>query len=144
MLLNKQLKEKKFKKYHKIKKNGLKFSKIHLNKNNFEKNYSLKSNENGLITTKELNSINIILKKKLKKKEFKLKILLDFITTKKPIETRMGKGKGPLDEKVCWVNKGQTILTFSNINFKNKINILKSIKKKINLSTSIDIKHNNW
>lgn len=144
MLLNKQLKEKKFKKYHKIKKKGLKSLKIHVNKKTFKKNYSLNSNENGLINIKELNAVNIILKKSLKKKEFKLKILLDFITTKKPVETRMGKGKGPLDEKVCWVKKGQPIIVFNDINLKNKITTLKSIKKKISVSTSINTKYGNW
>lgn len=100
MSLNKQLKPKKFKKYHKIKKNGLKTYTIQ-SEDSDKKSYSLVSMENGLITVEELNSVNTVLRRGLKKKGFKLKILVDFITTKKPIETRMGKGKGPLDGKVC-------------------------------------------
>jgi len=56
--------------------------------------YGLKVLENGKITMKHLNSINRLLKK-IFKKVIKIKYNVSLITpvTKKPLETRMGKGK---------------------------------------------------
>ena len=103
----------------------------------------LKAKTNGVMSIQELNSIYLILKKKFKKKEFKIKILIDFFTTKKPLETRMGKGKGSLDKKVSWIKKGQNIIEFNNINLEKKITILKSIKKKSNINLNLDSKSYN-
>jgi large subunit ribosomal protein L16 len=57
--------------------------------------YGLKALENGKINLKHLNSITRLLKK-LYKKNIAIKYNISLITpvTKKPLETRMGKGKG--------------------------------------------------
>jgi large subunit ribosomal protein L16 len=57
--------------------------------------YGLKVLENGKINLKHLNSITRLLKK-LFKKNIAIKYNISLITpvTKKPLETRMGKGKG--------------------------------------------------
>jgi len=75
----------------KVKKNEI--AKNYLNVNFFE--YGLKALENGKITIKHLNSITRLLKK-LFKKNILVKYNISLLTpiTKKPLETRMGKGKG--------------------------------------------------
>jgi large subunit ribosomal protein L16 len=71
-------------------------SKHFLNVNFFE--YGLKALENGKITMKHLNAITRLLKKLYKKSIFiKYNISLLTPVTKKPLETRMGKGKGERD-----------------------------------------------
>jgi large subunit ribosomal protein L16 len=75
---------------------------VKLKKNQFSKGftnvtfleYGLKALENGKISMKHLNSINRLLKK-LFKKTIYIKYNVSLLTpvTKKPLETRMGKGK---------------------------------------------------
>jgi large subunit ribosomal protein L16 len=75
-----------------IKLRNNKISKVYLNVNFFE--YGLKVLENGKLTIKHFNSINRLLKRLFKKKVFiKYNIALIIPVTKKPLETRMGKGK---------------------------------------------------
>jgi large subunit ribosomal protein L16 len=68
------------------------FSKAFINVTFLE--YGLKALENGKMTMKHLNSINRLLKK-LFKKTIYIKYNVSLLTpvTKKPLETRMGKGK---------------------------------------------------
>lgn len=98
----------------KIKKNDK--AKNFLNVNFFE--YGLKALENGKITVKHLNSITRLLKKLFKKNIF-IKYNISLITpvTKKPLETRMGKGKGERSYWECSLKKGTIILEIGNLNF---------------------------
>ena len=103
-----------------------------------EGNYGLKVLETGLINTNELKALNFFIKKKLKKQgKFWLNLNPNFTKTKKPIETRMGKGKGNIDGLYCFVKRGQVILEIKSISNQLSIEILKEIKKKISLKTKI-------
>lgn len=53
--------------------------------------------------------------------------------TKKPLEVRMGKGKGSFSEWVCPINIGQILLEFSfkSLNFFNILNLLRKCLKRL-------------
>ena len=103
-----------------------------------EGNYGLKVLETGLINPNELKALNFFIKKKLKKQgKFWLNLNPNFTKTKKPIETRMGKGKGNIDGLYCFVKRGQVILEIKSISNQLSIEILKEVKKKISLKTKI-------
>lgn len=85
-------------KYKKLQK-GKPFNKtnflITLDKLNNRKTVKLIATENGRITAKQLNAINLSLRKIIKKKgSFIFNVFPHTPVTKKPAEVRMGKGKG--------------------------------------------------
>lgn len=80
--------------------------------------YGLKALENGKITVKHLNSITRLLKKLFKKNIFiKYNISLLMPVTKKPLETRMGKGKGERSHWECALRKGTIVIEIGNLNY---------------------------
>jgi len=107
-----------------------------LNVNFFE--YGLKVLENGKITIKHLNSITRLLKK-LFKKHISLKYNISLITpvTKKPLEVRMGKGKGERNHWECTLRKGTIIIEIGNVSFDDLKYGLKLVKDKLPVSTKI-------
>jgi len=78
--------------------------------------YGLKVLENGKITMKHLNSINRLLKKIFKKTiKIKYNVSLIIPVTKKPLETRMGKGKAERSHWECSLKKGCVIIEIGNL-----------------------------
>ncbi len=58
--------------------------------------------------------------------------------TKKPLQSRMGKGKGAITEWIARVNAGTVLLHFqSNLSAKDSVNILKMAKNIIRVKTRI-------
>lgn len=78
--------------------------------------YGLKILENGKLTMKHLNSINRLLKK-LFKKTILIRYNVSMIVpvTKKPLETRMGKGKAERNHWECSLKKGCIMLEIGNL-----------------------------
>jgi len=107
-----------------------------LNVNFFE--YGLKVLENGKITIKHLNSITRLLKK-LFKKNIAIKYNISLITpvTKKPLEIRMGKGKGERDHWECSLRKGCIIIEIGNLKFDELKYGLKLVSDKLPVLTKI-------
>jgi len=107
-----------------------------LNVNFFE--YGLKILENGKITIKHLNSITRLLKK-LFKKNISLKYNISLITpvTKKPLEVRMGKGKGERDHWECSLKKGCIIIEIGNLSFDELKYGFKLVSDKLPVLTKI-------
>lgn len=80
--------------------------------NNFYR-YGLKALETGKLKKNHFQAIYRLLKRLYKRRVFiKFNISLTIPVTKKPIETRMGKGKAPKDHWECAVKKGMIILEF--------------------------------
>jgi len=107
-----------------------------LNVNFFE--YGLKALENGKITIKHLNSITRLLKK-LFKKNIAIKYNISLLTpvTKKPLETRMGKGKGERDHWECSLKKGCIIIEVGNLNIDDLKYGLKLVSERLPILTKI-------
>lgn len=115
-------------------KNKIKFSNINLN----QYKYGFKAIEYGWINSIQLNSLLRMIKIKLKKK-YKLKLNTSLIIpiTKKPLETRMGSGKGERKFWQCPVFKGMIIMEFNKISLIKAKALLKLIKNRLKFSIKL-------
>jgi len=72
--------------------------------------YALRSLENSRLTYNQLEACRRAIRRVLKKQgKIYIKIFTNISLTKKPLATRMGKGKGGHSEWVAYVRKGQLI-----------------------------------
>jgi len=109
--------------------------KINLKK---KKNMVLNYGAYGFKTLKpvELNEkhieimINVIKKLTNKKAKIKTTLVFNKIKTKKPDQTRMGKGKGNISEKVSQLIPGHIFLEMNNISKKQALICISKIQKK--------------
>ena len=78
--------------------------------------YGLKAIENGLVRANQLEACRLLIARKMRGAG-KLWIGAFPATpvTKKPAETRMGKGKGDLDHWVCKIKRGKMILEVGGV-----------------------------
>ena len=78
--------------------------------------YGLKAMEPGWITSRQIESARIIISRKIRKVgRMWIRIFPHKSITKKPAETRMGKGKGNVDHYVSPVIKGKVLFEISGI-----------------------------
>jgi large subunit ribosomal protein L16 len=131
-------KKTKFKKYQKGKllnriKGGLNYdSKLRIG------SYGLKSISFGNLQSKQLETLKQILTKIIKKEGIVIIPIFPSISnTKKPIEVRMGKGKGPVNHWVFKVKIGVTICEIITENGNLAQKALKIVQKKLNIKTKI-------
>lgn len=117
---------KKFKFTKSIKHKGLNF-------NNFTYGtWAIQTITYGILSVKHINYIKQYLQKKLKTfKQFKFNISLNKITTKKPLDSRMGGGKGSILDSQYFLKPGSIFLEFYNINSSIMISIFQIINNKI-------------
>ncbi|MGX7576674.1 50S ribosomal protein L16 [Candidatus Vidania fulgoroideorum] len=72
--------------------------------------YGIKSLEKGFLNKSQIESSRIVLNKIIKKEgKIIIRINPDYSRTKKPIEVRMGNGKGEIEKKVFRVLPGKII-----------------------------------
>ena len=94
--------------------------------------FGIKAVESGWITNEQIKSIlrliRILLKKKIK---VKVNSALIVPITKKPLETRMGSGKGERKFWRCPIDKGMIILEFGNISDEDMFYIYKIIANRL-------------
>jgi large subunit ribosomal protein L16 len=123
-----------FKQYHKFNLKGFSRKDFVLNSGKF----GLKVVENGYISFKVVKAIFNFLKKRIKKNgKIWLNITPNMLFTRKPLETRMGKGKGNFDYYAVLVKKGKIIIEVEvYTSIKVKV-LLQRVLKKINLKTQI-------
>lgn len=133
----------KFKKYHKIKSNqikrffGLKFGSV-----------GILLLQNLILEISNLKFIFKFLKKLLKfinkKLIIKFRYFPHFSITKKPKDIRMGRGKGAVIGKVCYLKKGSIFLEIIGfVQFFMIKNILNFICSKLPVRNKIIFKNNN-
>jgi large subunit ribosomal protein L16 len=110
---------KKYKKKHKFSIKG-----YNLKNNLIIGNYGLKSIEKGYLNFKQIEAARKAIIKQIKKiSKLYIKIIPNLGITKKPAETRMGKGKGNIIDWVCAIKPGKILFEIrilNNIN-ENKI-----------------------
>lgn len=111
-----------------IKHNGIKISSITYGI------WGAQSIDYGFISEKHITFIKQYLQKILKKETtFKLKSTINVLYTKKPIETRMGGGKGAIYDKKYFIQPGSIFLEFGNISFPLLVSVLRTINSKLPL-----------
>ena len=102
----------KFRKSQKGKTRGLATSgnKIHFGE------YGLKAIENGLIRSNHIEACRVVVARKMKGVgKLWINIFPHKPVTKKPAETRMGKGKGELDHWVAVIKRGKVVFELSGV-----------------------------
>ncbi len=78
--------------------------------------YGLKALENGLIRSNQIEAARIVVTRKLRGAgKLWIKIFPHKPVTKKPAETRMGKGKGDLDHWVASVKRGKVLFEIGGV-----------------------------
>src|SRR6185295_15233540 len=99
----------KYKKNHKPSSSNLYLAE-HKNFNSIKGNLILKSVENGKLTYSQIEACRKTIRRILKKQGFVyLRVFTNVSITKKPIASRMGKGKGSHHSWICLIKKGQVI-----------------------------------
>ena len=78
--------------------------------------YGLKALENGLIRSNHIEACRVIVARKMKGAgKIWINIFPHKPVTKKPAETRMGKGKGDLDHWVAVIKRGKVVFEVSGV-----------------------------
>jgi large subunit ribosomal protein L16 len=124
-------------KYKKIKKGKLKKYDY---KSNFLKfgTVGLKAVNSGLITSKQIEAARQTITKKIKRKgKMWIRIFPDQPITRKPIEVRMGRGKGVFSHWCAKIKGGSIIFEICGINIKTAIKAFKTGGAKLPIKTII-------
>lgn len=120
--------------YHKFKLNR------HISKSLVLQNghYGIRILKSGFIYLSEIKSITLLFKKTLKKfGKIWFNINPNLILTKKPIESRMGKGKGGVVEYVAVVQVGLILLEIDGPSTIKVLNLMKKIIGKLHLPVKL-------
>lgn len=100
--------------------------------------FGLKALESGYLTSKQLESARQTLLRQMRKKgKIWTKIVLNKPVTKKPLEVRMGKGKGSLSHKVARVKGGSIIFEVCGLSKEALILIFKAVGSKLPIKTGL-------
>ncbi len=98
----------------------------------------LKALDSGRITANHIVACRQCMNKILKKTgQIKINIIADTPITKKPIEIRMGKGKGSVDHWISKVNSGTVIFEIETNSKILAIKALKAAQIKLPINTTI-------
>lgn len=98
--------------------------------------FGLEAVEPYRITAQQIEAIRVILSRGMKKTgSFFIRMFPDKPVSKKPAETRMGKGKGGVDHWVAVVKRGRVICEVSGIDEVNAKQVLKGVSYKLPIKT---------
>eukprot|EP01039_Chlorochromonas_danica_P010953 gene10953-12178_t len=98
----------------------------------------LKALNHARFPEKLLLTIRQTLAKKIKKQgKFSIKLLADVPVSKKPLEIRMGKGKGAVDHWIAKVVPGAHIIEIHELSIVKAVKLLREIQKKLPIQTKI-------
>jgi large subunit ribosomal protein L16 len=98
--------------------------------------YGLQAQEPAWITAQQLEAVRVTLSRKLKKEgTFYLRAFPDKPVTKKPAETRMGKGKGAVEKWVAVVKRGRVICEIVGVDESSARELLKLAAYKLPVKT---------
>ena len=98
--------------------------------------YGLRAVEPAWVTARQIESMRVALSRHLKKVgKFFLRVFPDKPVTKKPAETRMGKGKGGVEEWVAVTKRGRIVCEVSGVDEKEARAILKGAAYKLPMKT---------
>lgn len=98
--------------------------------------YGLRAEEPAWVTARQIESMRVALSRHVKKVgKFFLRVFPDKPVTKKPAETRMGKGKGGVEEWVAVTKRGRIVCEISGVSEKEARAILKGAAYKLPMKT---------
>jgi len=124
-------------KYKKYQKGKLKIKTNSLLSLNFG-SFGLKSLESGRIKSSQIEAVRRNIKRKIRKLgKIWINIFPNFPVTSKPLEIRMGKGKGNIDHWIKKISPGQILFEVSGQDKQLIKNSLKSASNKLSVKTFI-------
>ena len=98
--------------------------------------YALVAVEPGKLSARQIEAARVTMNRKLKKiGELFLRVFPDKPITKKPAETRMGKGKGNPEFWVCVVKRGKVLFEVKDLDRETAKKVLQSASYKIPMKT---------
>jgi large subunit ribosomal protein L16 len=98
--------------------------------------YGLEALEPAWMTAQQIEAMRVTISRKLKKgSQFFLRVFPDKPVTKKPAETRMGKGKGNPEFWVAVVKRGRIICEVTETNEADARKLLQSARYKLPMKT---------
>ncbi len=98
--------------------------------------YGLYAVEPGRITARQIEAVRVAVSRRLKKEgEYFLRMFPSKPVTKKPAETRMGKGKGNPEFWVCVAKRGRILLEIKGVEKDYAKKVLKSASYKLPIKT---------
>ena len=78
--------------------------------------FGLQTLENGRLTSRQIESARVAITRHVKRgAKLWIRVFPDKSITKKPAETRMGKGKGDVSEYVAPIRRGQMLYELSGV-----------------------------
>jgi large subunit ribosomal protein L16 len=100
--------------------------------------YGLKALESSKITSRQIEAARVAINRKVKRGgKLWIRIFPDFPFTKKPAETRMGKGKGNPEGFVARVKPGRILFEIAGVDEEMAKQALESASHKLPLKTKI-------
>jgi large subunit ribosomal protein L16 len=100
--------------------------------------YGLQAIEATRLSAQQIEATRIILARNLKKVgQLYLRVFPDKPVTKKPAETRMGKGKGNVDVWVAVVKRGRMVVEIQGVPEEQARKILKAAAYKLPMKTRV-------
>ena len=100
--------------------------------------YGIQAVTCGYITNRQIESARIAMTRKIKRGgNVWIKIFPDKVLTKKPIEVRMGKGKGAPDSWVAVAKPGRILFEIKHFNAELSVEALKLATYKLPIKTKI-------
>lgn len=115
-----------------IKSKGLKFSKLKYG------TWAIQSITYGILSSKHVLSLKQYIQQSIKKvKQCKFTITVNKIATKKPLDSRMGGGKGSIYDRQYFLKPGSIVIEFYNISSDIILPISKIISNKISIKVKL-------
>ncbi len=100
--------------------------------------WGLKVLENVKITNRQLEAIRLAIVRYLQKSgKLWFRVFPDIPVTKKPLEVRMGKGKGSVEYWVALVKRGTIILELDELPENDALHVLRLASDKLPVKTKI-------
>lgn len=100
--------------------------------------YGLKSLDAGRLTNRQLEAARVAMTRAIKREgNVWMRVFPDRPITKKPQEVRMGKGKGPLDHYVAYVEPGRILFELDGVPFEVANEALSLAAQKLPVLTKV-------
>ena len=98
--------------------------------------YGLKATENGWLTDKQIEAARVAVTRFIKRGgKIWVRVFPDKPVTKKPAETRMGKGKGPPEGWVAVIKPGRVLYEMEGVTLEDAKAALRLASHKIGIRT---------
>ena len=104
--------------------------------------FALKSLETNYITNRQIESARIAMTRYMKREgNVWIRIFPDKPITRKPLEVRMGKGKGPLDHYVAVIKPGRIMFEMDGVPLETAKEALRLAAQKLPVATKFVVRN---